>query len=592
VRPHVPVPVAESARALAREHGADLLLSLGGGSTTGTAKAVALTDRLPILAVPTTYSGSEATDVWGLTEANRKTNGADPVVLPRVVVYDAELTVTLPPGLTVGSGLNALAHCVDSLWAPSANPVSTALAVEGIRLLGQALPAVLADGADLRARRRCQQGTYLAAAAFAGAGSGMHHKICHVLGGAYGLEHAAMHAVLLPHVLAFNAPAAPEAAGRVAGALSAAGFGDGGDAPAALLALYDALGAPRSLGDLGLDEDQVPEAAALALEKIPESNPRPVSADDLTELLGRAQAGARPAPVTSGSEQAAREELVITQVVDSLAGSPDERLREVLQALVRHAHALVREVRLTEAEWQGAIDFLRRCGDITTDTRQEFILLSDVLGISMQIVCVNQPALGDATEATVLGPFFVDDAPRVELGGDIAHGAPGRPCWVTGTVRGSDGAPVPGARIEVWEADDNGFYDVQYDDGRTAGRAHLFSDTDGSFRFWGVTPAPYPIPHDGPVGEMLEATGRSPMRAAHLHFMVTAPGYRRLVTHIFVAGDDLLTSDAVFGVKDSLVKTFTEHPADEPTPDGRRVEGAWSEVGFDMVLPPATTTED
>ncbi|MCK6211613.1 hydroxyquinol 1,2-dioxygenase [Georgenia sp. EYE_87] len=298
-----------------------------------------------------------------------------------------------------------------------------------------------------------------------------------------------------------------------------------------------------------------------------------------------------PAP-PRGSEQEARERLVTEQVEASFESSPDQRLKEVLQAVARHAHELIREVRLTEAEWEAAIEFLRACGDITTDTRQEFILLSDVLGISMETICVNQPAEGDVTEATVFGPFFVDDAPRVELGGDIAQGAAGEPCWVSGTVRDTEGSPIPGARIEVWEADDDGFYDVQYTDGRTAGRAHLFTGEDGSYRFWGVTPTPYPIPHDGPVGKMLEATGRSPMRAAHLHFMVTAPGYRRLVTHIFVEGDPLLASDAVFGVKDSLVKTFTQHGPGTPTPDGRRVEGTWSQTTFDIVLPreDATTT--
>lgn len=298
-----------------------------------------------------------------------------------------------------------------------------------------------------------------------------------------------------------------------------------------------------------------------------------------------------PAP-PKGSEQEAREELVTTQVVQSFEGSPDERLKVVLQALARHAHAFVREVRLTEAEWEAAIDFLRRTGEITTDTRQEFILLSDVLGISMETICVNQPASGDATEATVFGPFFVDDAPRIELGGDIASGAHGEPCWVTGTVRSTDGTPIAGARIEVWEADDDGFYDVQYDDGRTAGRAHLYSAEDGSYRFWGVTPTPYPIPYDGPVGQMLAATGRSPYRAAHLHFMVTAPGFRRLVTHIFVEGDPQIDKgDSVFGVKDSLVKPFARHTAAEPTPDGRAVEGTWTDVTFDVVLPPETPAD-
>jgi maleylacetate reductase len=297
VRPHVPVAVAEAARRQARRSGAEVLLAVGGGSTTGTAKAVALTTALPIVAVPTTYAGSEATDVWGMTEHGRKTNGVDPVVLPRTVVYDPELTTRLPADLTVASGLNALAHCVDSLWGPSASAVSDAFATEGIRLLAEGLPAVVAAPTDLAARGRCQEGTYLAASAFAAAGSGMHHKICHVLGGAYDLDHARMHAVVLPHVLGYNGPAAPGAAGRVAGALRAAGFGDGEDALGGLLALYAALGAPTSLGELGLAGEQVAAAAALALEKIPPSNPRPVGAEDLVALLARAQAGARPIEV-------------------------------------------------------------------------------------------------------------------------------------------------------------------------------------------------------------------------------------------------------------------------------------------------------
>lgn len=285
------------------------------------------------------------------------------------------------------------------------------------------------------------------------------------------------------------------------------------------------------------------------------------------------------------AEQAAREEALVQRVVDSFAGTPDARLRELTQAAVRHLHAFIREVRLSEEEWKQGIDFLTAVGHATDDRRQEFILLSDTLGASMQTITVNNPADGDATEATVFGPFFVEDSPRIEHGGDIAMGAPGQPCWVEGTVRDTDGAPVAGARIEVWEADEDGFYDVQYADGRTTGRAHLFSDDEGRYSFWGVTPTPYPIPHDGPVGAMLAATGRSPMRASHLHFMVSAEGLRTLVTHIFVHGDELLASDSVFGVKESLVKDFTEHAADEPTPDGRDLGGgSWSSTRFDVVL--------
>ena len=287
------------------------------------------------------------------------------------------------------------------------------------------------------------------------------------------------------------------------------------------------------------------------------------------------------------AEQRAREAELVQRVLASFEDTPDARLKEVMRSLVQHLHAFLCDVRLTEEEWKKGIDFLTAVGHITDDRRQEFILLSDTLGASMQTIAINNEAYADATEATVFGPFFVDDAPLVELGGDIAGGASGQPCWVEGTIRDTDGKAVPDARIEVWEADEDGFYDVQYDDGRTAGRAHLFSDSEGAFRFWAVTPTPYPIPHDGPVGAMLAATNRSPMRASHLHFMVTAPGLRRLVTHIFVGGDEFLASDSVFGVKDSLVMDFAEQAPGTLTPDGRDVGGqTWSRARFDIVLAP------
>lgn len=287
-------------------------------------------------------------------------------------------------------------------------------------------------------------------------------------------------------------------------------------------------------------------------------------------------------------EQRNVEESLTQTVLASFADCDNPRLKELMKSLVTHLHAFVRDVRLTEAEWNTAIEFLTAVGHITDDKRQEFILLSDVLGVSMQTINVNNATYKDATEATVFGPFFVEDAPEIPIGGDIAGGAPGQPCWVEGTVKDTDGNPVPNARIEVWEADDDGFYDVQYTDGRVSGRAHLYSDENGNYNFWGLTPTPYPIPYDGPVGKMLEATGRSPMRASHLHFMVTADNLRTLVTHIFVDGDELLTSDTVFGVKDSLIKSFKQQSADTPTPDGRDLGGdAWSRVNFDIVLAPA-----
>lgn len=294
-------------------------------------------------------------------------------------------------------------------------------------------------------------------------------------------------------------------------------------------------------------------------------------------------------PVIS-PEQIAIEQNLTDQVVASFADTPDPRLRQLMQSLTRHLHAFIRDVRLTEDEWNSGIEFLTAVGHMTDDKRHEFILLSDVLGASMQAIAVNNESVKGtetATEATVFGPFFVNDAPEIPIGGDIAGGAHGQPCWVEGTVTDIDGNPIPNARIEVWEADDEGFYDVQYSDGRVAGRAHLHSDQDGKYAFWGLTPTPYPIPHDGPVGKLLAAVLRSPVRASHLHFMVTAPGMRTLVTHIFVKDDPQIhIGDSVFGVKVSLIKEFAPQSAGTPTPDGRLLDTDWARTRFDIVLAP------
>jgi hydroxyquinol 1,2-dioxygenase len=286
---------------------------------------------------------------------------------------------------------------------------------------------------------------------------------------------------------------------------------------------------------------------------------------------------------TEPSLQDGREQQLVDAVVASFADTPDERLKTVLTTLVEHLHAFIREVRLTQREWQQAIDFLTRTGHMTDDKRQEFILLSDVLGASMQTIIVNDDPTGRSTEATVVGPFYLENSPLIELGGDVSGGASGEPCWVEGRVVDIDGRAFAGARLEVWEADDEGYYDVQHGDGRVAARGHLFADDDGRYRFWALTPTPYPIPADGPVGDLLAATNRSPMRAPHLHVVASHPRARTLVTHIFVAGDDL-GSDSVFGIRDSLVVEFTRRPGSEPTPDGRVVEGTWTRASFDLVL--------
>lgn len=286
-------------------------------------------------------------------------------------------------------------------------------------------------------------------------------------------------------------------------------------------------------------------------------------------------------------DQQAIEQDVTERVLASFENTENPRLKEIMRSLTTHLHAFIRDVRLTEAEWDKAIAFLTGCGHITDDKRQEFVLLSDVLGASMLTIAVNNEAYGGATEATVFGPFFVEEAPEIQYGGDISGGMSGQPCWVEGTVTDTNGNPVANARVDVWEADDDGFYDVQYEGQEIAGRAWLRTDADGRYGFWGLTPTPYPIPHDGPVGKMLQATGRSPVRCAHLHFMVDAPGLRRLVTHIFVEGDPQLEiGDSVFGVKDSLIKKFEQQDASTPTPDGRVLDRDWSRTTFDIVLAP------
>ncbi|MGO4956968.1 maleylacetate reductase [Luteococcus sp. Sow4_B9] len=293
---HVPVEVAERARAAATGSGADVVVCIGGGSAIGLAKAIALTSGLPIVAVPTTYAGSEATRMWGLTQDRTKTTGLDDRVLPHTVIYDAELSATLPVELSVASGLNALAHCVDSLWAPATDPIAQALALEGARALSGALPRIVDEPGNLDARGQCLYGAYLAAVSFATAGSGLHHKICHVLGGTFNLPHAQTHAVVLPHVLALNAPAVPDLAGRLAEAMSPRSAGQAGRGPVssateAMARLYDATDAPRSLQALGMPHDGLAEAADRVLAVAPPSNPVEITRETVSALLEAAWQG-------------------------------------------------------------------------------------------------------------------------------------------------------------------------------------------------------------------------------------------------------------------------------------------------------------
>ncbi|MDP9901088.1 intradiol ring-cleavage dioxygenase [Variovorax ginsengisoli] len=283
------------------------------------------------------------------------------------------------------------------------------------------------------------------------------------------------------------------------------------------------------------------------------------------------------------------EDTITQAVLATLAGCKDDRLRTVMTSLVQHLHSFAREVHLTEAEWTQAIGFLTEVGHITDDKRQEFILLSDVLGLSTLVTAQNNAKPAGCTEATVFGPFFVENAPEYRNGDDIANGAVGLPCFVSGSVRGLGGEPIAHARMDVWQADEEGFYDVQLPstDGQAEHRArgHLRTAEDGGYHFKSILAEPYPIPHDGPVGRMLDALGRHPWRPAHLHFMIQAPGYETLITHVFREGSDYLDSDAVFGVRSTLVADWVHH-ASGPAPDGTCPEGGFYALQYDFVLNP------
>jgi maleylacetate reductase len=288
-RMHVPVEVANRARDLA----ADGCVAVGGGSAVGLGKAIALEHGLPVIAVPTTYAGSEMTPVWGLTEKGEKRTGRDVRVLPRSVVYDPELTVSLPADLSATSGMNAIAHAVEGLYAPDATPIISLMAEEGARALATALPRVVADGHDLDARGDAQYGAWLCGAVLAATTMSLHHKLCHTLGGTLDLPHAQTHTVVLPHALAYNQPAVPDAVAALSRALG------GADDPArALWELAGRLGAPRSLRELGMAEDDIPRIAELAVAN-PYANPRPVTRDGVETLLRAAWAGDGPTPLRS-----------------------------------------------------------------------------------------------------------------------------------------------------------------------------------------------------------------------------------------------------------------------------------------------------
>jgi protocatechuate 3,4-dioxygenase beta subunit len=282
---------------------------------------------------------------------------------------------------------------------------------------------------------------------------------------------------------------------------------------------------------------------------------------------------------------------ITATVLASFEGCSDERLRELMLALVRHLHAFAQEVGLTTAEWQRSIEILTRTGEITDERRQEFILWSDALGLSMLVDALEHALPGGATESTVLGPFYLPGAPLREHGAGISEEAAGMPALVRGRVLDLDGEPIAGAELDVWQNGDDRLYAVQRPEAPEDHlRGRFFSRGDGSYAFVAVRPAPYPIPDDGPVGAMLEATGRHPWRPAHIHMIVRAKGFETLTTHVFDGASEYLDSDAVFAVKPSLVRGFTEHEADDPeTPAG--VQGAWVSVETDIVLAPSGAGE-
>lgn len=284
--------------------------------------------------------------------------------------------------------------------------------------------------------------------------------------------------------------------------------------------------------------------------------------------------------------QLVTEENITDLAVERWATARDPRLAEVMTALVRHLHDFAREVRLTEAEWMAAIQWLNRTGHMSNERREEFILSSDVLGLSMLVVQMNHQLDPRATPATVLGPFHIEGSPELGHGADMSQGLPGTPLVLHGTVSDLDGKPVPGAVLDLWQADNEGLYESQHadvDEARLRGK--YTTRDDGSYCVRTVAPLGYTIPMDGPVGELISRTEISHFRPAHVHFLLNVPGYEPLITHLFEEGADYLDSDVVFGVKEQLVVRY-EKREPGPTPDGGTIDQPWFEARYDFVLQP------
>jgi hydroxyquinol 1,2-dioxygenase len=278
-------------------------------------------------------------------------------------------------------------------------------------------------------------------------------------------------------------------------------------------------------------------------------------------------------------------------VLAKLEGAIDPRFKQIMTSLIRHLHAFVREVELTEEEWFAGIQFLTATGQKCDEKRQEYILLSDTLGVSMLVDAINHRKPGGATESTVLGPFYVPGAPDMPIGSNIAEGVEGEPTYFSGRVLSSDGKAIAGAMLDLWSTDGEGWYDVQKPGMNLRARGRIRTDSQGRYAFWTIKPVSYPIPTDGPVGKMLLKMGRHPYRPAHTHMIVSAPGFQPVTTHVFVEGDPYLESDAVFAVKNSLVAPFVRH---EPgsAPDGKRMDRPYYTVDYDFGLVPAGGKRD
>jgi hydroxyquinol 1,2-dioxygenase len=281
------------------------------------------------------------------------------------------------------------------------------------------------------------------------------------------------------------------------------------------------------------------------------------------------------------------EEKITQNVLDSMAQAPDTRLKRVMASLISHLHAFIREVELTQEEWALGVQFLTRTGHMCDEKRQEFILLSDISGVTMLVDAINHRLPGEATESTIFGPFYREGAQELAMGASISKDGRGEPVVVTGRVLSTDGTPIPDALLDVWETDDNGLYEQQDPEQPEMNlRGKFRTDSQGRYCFVGIKPVSYAIPDDGPVGQLLRALGRHPFRPAHIHLLISANGFAPVTTHLFVKGDQYLDSDAVFGTKDSLVVDFIRRDSEEEAAR-YQVSIPFYKVEYDFILKPS-----